>query len=232
MPAKAAEGKAVKSTIGAALRSRYLDVVASIYIYNEYRGYTSLDRVLAAVRRHCPDDPAFIAAVVRHRSDERKHYLMFKRWFERQGRMPLALDRSYGQIDWIIRFAFGCSIDEIDTDEVLAEPGGFERLCRVIVLTEERGLAQVEALLNNQAIMADPVLARIFRIVHKDEPDHFLPYRAWLERQGKPVAAWRERLADACIHKVLLWRKLPALFLDSGARRLEHWPDDGEGEPG
>jgi hypothetical protein len=33
-----------------ALRDRYLDVLASVYIYNEYRGYTSLDRVLEAVR--------------------------------------------------------------------------------------------------------------------------------------------------------------------------------------
>jgi hypothetical protein len=61
----------------AAFRDRYLQVVASIYIYNEHRGYTSLDRVLEAARRHCPEDTAFIAAVVKHRGDERKHYLMF-----------------------------------------------------------------------------------------------------------------------------------------------------------
>ena len=33
----------------AAFRARFLDVLASIYIYNEHRGYTSLDRVLEAV---------------------------------------------------------------------------------------------------------------------------------------------------------------------------------------
>jgi hypothetical protein len=38
-----------------AFRSRFLDVLASIYIYNEHRGYTSLDRVLEAVRARCPD---------------------------------------------------------------------------------------------------------------------------------------------------------------------------------
>ena len=32
------------------LRNRYLDVLGSIYIYNEHRGYTSIDRVLAAVK--------------------------------------------------------------------------------------------------------------------------------------------------------------------------------------
>ena len=29
---------------------RYLDLLGSIYIYNEHRGYTALDRVLEAVR--------------------------------------------------------------------------------------------------------------------------------------------------------------------------------------
>lgn len=67
-------------------RRRFLDVLASIYIYNEHRGYTSLDRVLEAVRVRCPDDPDFIAAIEKHRADERKHYVMFRRWFELQGR--------------------------------------------------------------------------------------------------------------------------------------------------
>ena len=31
-------------------RRRYLDLLGSIYIYNEHRGYTSIDRVLEAVR--------------------------------------------------------------------------------------------------------------------------------------------------------------------------------------
>ena len=39
-------------------RRRWLDLVASIYMYNEHRGYTALDRVLAAVRSRYPDDPA------------------------------------------------------------------------------------------------------------------------------------------------------------------------------
>ena len=63
-----------------ALRERYFDVLASIYLYNEHRGYTSLDRVLEAVRARCPDDHAFQAEITKHRADERKHYLMFRRW--------------------------------------------------------------------------------------------------------------------------------------------------------
>jgi hypothetical protein len=69
---------------------------------------------------------------------------------------------------------------------------------------------------------------RIFRIVHEDEPSHFLPYRAWLDRQERPVALWRERLADWCIHKVLLLNKLPSLFFAAGAARMTQWPDAGE----
>jgi hypothetical protein len=212
----------------AAFRARYLEVVGSIYIYNEHRGYSSLDRVLEAARRHCPDDADFIAAVVKHRADERKHYLMFKRWFERKELMPLAVDASYGHIDRFVHRIFGCGIDQLDTEAIVADPGLFEKLCRVILLTEERGLAQVEELLRNPAVLGDPVMARIFRIVEEDEPSHFLPYRRWLERQGRPVALWNERLADWCIHKILLLGKMPALFFDAGARRMEQWPDAGE----
>lgn len=70
-------------------RRRYLDLLCSIYIYNEHRGYTSIDRVLEAVRARSPDDHALIAAIEQHRADEHKHYMMFKRWFELRGQMPL-----------------------------------------------------------------------------------------------------------------------------------------------
>ena len=61
---------------------RYLDLLGSIYIYNEHRGYTAIDRVLEAIRARSPDDHELIAAVESHRADERKHYVMFRRWFE------------------------------------------------------------------------------------------------------------------------------------------------------
>ena len=214
------------SRLGDAFRERYLDILASVYIYNEYRGYTSLDRVLAAVRQYCPDDPGFIAEIERHRADEHKHYQMFRRWFERQGRMPLALDRGVGHIDRFIWRMFGCGIDDLDTAEITAEPAEFEKLCRVIMLTEQRGFRQVEVLLGNRHVRSDPVLTRIFRIVHRDEPGHFLPYRRWLERQGRVTARWQERLTDFWIHRRLLLAKLPALFLDPGLPRLTRWPHE------
>jgi hypothetical protein len=211
---------------GAGFRERYLDVLASIYIYNEHRGYTSLDRVLEAVRLRCPDDLAFQHEIEKHRADEEKHYHMFRRWFERQGRMPLQVDSGVGHIDRFIQWVFRCSIEELDTAMIVADPAEFERLCRVIMLTEQRGYRQVEIILRNRLIMSDPVMGRIFEIVHKDEPDHFLPYQHWLERQGRATARWNERAADWCIHKILMLGKLPSLFLDSGRPRMERWPDE------
>ena len=52
---------------------RYLDLLGSIYIYNEHRGYTAIDRVLHAVRARWPDDHMLIARIEKHRADERKH---------------------------------------------------------------------------------------------------------------------------------------------------------------
>ena len=47
----------------AAFRRRYLDLFGSIYIYNEHRGYTSIDRVLEAVKARAPDDTQLIADI-------------------------------------------------------------------------------------------------------------------------------------------------------------------------
>lgn len=216
-------------SIQASFRDRFLDVLASIYIYNEHRGYTSLDRVLEAVRARCPGESEFIAAVEKHRGDERKHYTMFRRWFERQGRMPLKVDRTCGHIDRFIERVFGCPIEELATADVIADGDEFEKLCRVIMLTEQRGMRQVEVLLHNPHVLSDPVMTRIFRIVEKDEPDHWIPYHEWLTANGRVTARWRERWADYWIHKSLMLAKLPALFLHAGAARLERWPDEDEG---
>ena len=44
-------------------RRRYIDLLGSIYIYNEHRGYTAIDRVLEAVRVRWPDDTALITKI-------------------------------------------------------------------------------------------------------------------------------------------------------------------------
>ena len=210
-----------------AFRARFLDVLASIYIYNEHRGYTSLDRVLEAVRARCPDDADFIAAVEKHRADEEKHYRMFKRWFELRGTMPLKVDRTCGHIDHFIESAFGCAIEDLDTAAIVADPAEFERLCRVIMITEQRGMSQVEVLLHNRHIRSDKAMKRIFEVVEKDEPSHWLPYDAWLRAHGRrPRATWRERWTDYWIHKSLMLAKLPAVFVNRRNPRLTAWPDE------
>lgn len=210
-----------------AFRQRFLDVLASIYIYNEHRGYTSLDRVLEAVRARCPDNAEFIAAVEKHRADEEKHYRMFKRWFELRGIMPLKVDRACGHIDHFIESAFGCPIEELDTDAIVADPDAFERLCRIIMITEQRGMAQVDELLRNRFILSDKAMTRIFEVVGRDEPSHWQPYDAWLRANGRrPHATWRERWTDYWIHKSLMLAKLPAVFLNRRNPRLTAWPDE------
>lgn len=185
----------------------------SIYIYNEHRGYTAIDCVLEAVQARWPDDEALIAKVRGHRSDERKHYLMFRRWFERRGAMPIAVDRTCGHIDRFVGVMFRSSIDDLDPTRVVERDDLFERLCRVISLTEKRGHRQVEILLRHPIVRGDPMLMKIFRIIERDEPSHWAPYDEWLRVHGRRFPNWWERAIDQLIHGELLFLKLPLLFL-------------------
>ena len=209
-------------------RRRYLDLLGSIYIYNEHRGYTALDRVLEAVRTHAPDDVDFIAAIEKHRADERKHYVMFQRWFERRGLMPFAVDRTFGHIDRFVGIMFRKRIDDLDTDEMFEREELFERLCRVISLTERRGYRQVDILLRNSIVRDDKILTRIFEIIEKDEPSHWAPYDGWLERHGKRPPKWWERAIDSFIHSELMVLKVPILFVMPRLRRRTAWPDTAD----
>jgi hypothetical protein len=101
-------------------------------------------------------------------------------------------------------------------------------LCRIIVLTERRGYKQVEVLLRNKAVLSDPVLTRIFRIIHKDEPSHWAPYERWLQANGRRKPAWWERRIDGLIHSELLFLKLPLLFLNPLIGRRTAWADASE----
>jgi rubrerythrin len=203
---------------------RWLDVVTAIYIYNEHRGYTALDKVLCAVRRHFPDDQRLIAEIERHRADERKHYLMFRRWFEKRGEMPLYVDRACGHIDRFVELVFARRIDDLDIDRFI-EDGHFEQLCRVISLTERRGYRQVEILLRHPRVREDRMLSKIYRIIRRDEPSHWAPYDRWIRARGGREPVWWERMIDSFIHSELLLIKLPILFLTPGLERRTSWPD-------
>jgi len=207
------------------LRNRYLDVLGSIYIYNEHRGYSSIDRVLTAVKRRWPDDAIFIAEVEKHRADERKHYLLFRRWFEKRGSMPLSVDRTCGHIDRLVRLTFGCDVDDLDHHAVAADQAQFARLCRVIMLTEQRGMRTVETLLQSPLIHGDRRLQKIFHVIEEDEPSHWMPYEGWLKRNSGGEPRWNERVADRLVHVTMLLIKLPALYLNPFVRRRREWPD-------
>lgn len=209
-------------------RNRYLDLLGSIYIYNEHRGYTALDRVLEAVRTRSPEDHEFIALIEKHRADERKHYVMFRRWYEKQGRMPLYVDRTCGHIDRFVEIMFRSTIDGLDTARLITEERQFEKLCRVISLTERRGYRQVEILLQHPIVRRDPSLIKIFNIIKQDEPSHWAPYDDWLRANGKREPKWWERAIDGFIHSELLLLKLPILFLNFGMRRRDNWADSNE----
>lgn len=204
---------------------RYLDLLGSIYIYNEHRGYTAIDRVIEAVRARGPADEDFLRSLEKHRADERKHYDMFRRWFQLRGAMPFAIDRACGHIDRFIEIVFRSSIDDLDTDAIVASDDQFERLCSVIALTERRGYRQVETLLRHPIVRGDKVLTRIFRIIKKDEPSHWRPYEAWLKRRGRRPSSWAQRRIDGMIHSELLFIKLPLLFFALGLRRRTEWAD-------
>ena len=74
---------------------------------------------------------------------------MFRRWFERRGMMPLAVDRTCGHIDRFVGIMFRSTIDDLDPMQIVGRDDLFERMCRVISLTEQRGHRQVEILLRH-----------------------------------------------------------------------------------
>ncbi len=209
----------------ALLRQRYLDVVGSIYIYNEHRGYTAIDQVIDAIRERSPSDCDLIARVELHRADERKHYMMFRRWFERRGAMPLSVNRTFGHIDRFVEIMFRKPIVTLDMRLLVEHDGLFERMFRVISLTEQRGYRQVEALLSNRLILSDPVLTKIFQIIKIDEPGHWAPYEDWLHANAKRATSWWERAIDSFIHAELLFVKVPFLFLNPWIKRSDDWLD-------
>ena len=207
-------------------RRRWLDLVASIYIYNEHRGYTALDRVLRAVRSRSPDDPSFIAEIEQHRADEYKHYLMFKRWWEKRGVMPYAIDRTCGHIDRFVEIMFRSRIDDLDEDKLIRDDRNFEKMCRVIALTERRGYRQLDILLRHPVVLRDRMLTKMFRIIRIDEPRHWSPYEGWLKARAMREPAWWERAIDGFIHSELLLLKLPILFLSPRLPRRTDWADE------
>jgi hypothetical protein len=214
----------------ASLRKRYLDLLCSVYLYNEHRGYTGLDRILAAVRETHPRGDPFIAKIEKHRADERKHYVMFQRWFERRGEMPYLVGRA-GQIDGLIEMFFGTEIDGLEADAIKSSEAKFAKLCRAIALTERRGMRLVQELLSSPLVKTDPHLIKILRVIERDEPSHWEPYEEWLRAHGHPQSRLAERIADSVANVVLVFGKFPLMLVSPALPRRTDWPDAGEVAP-
>ncbi|MFN0158783.1 MAG: ferritin-like domain-containing protein [Bacteroidota bacterium] len=209
-------------------RSRYYDVLASVYIYNEYQAYTSLERLLAAIKEKYPNDSTFIHAVSKHTQDERKHYRMFKSYFEHENRMPLAVDSMYGYIDQFVKWIFGRTLEELNERQILESDDLFFKLCRVIMMTEFRGMKQVDVLLRSGIVQRHPSLLRIFKVIEHDEPSHCFPYKRWLEERGAHLPGFEERFTDLWVHYSLMLVTMPILFLNVQSRRLAVFYDQKE----
>ncbi|HEY6171304.1 MAG TPA: ferritin-like domain-containing protein [Candidatus Kapabacteria bacterium] len=203
---------------------RYLRVLLSVYLYNEHRGYTELERLARALREKYPSEHEFIAAVEKHTEDERKHYLMFRHYFESRGEMPLAVGSSSGYIDRLVSSIFGADIDDLNPEEMVADDEKFFRLCRLIMITEFRGMKQVETILNSLLIRGNDELQRVFKIIERDEPSHWQPYEKWLRTHGSNEPSFREKAADVVTHYMLVTIKLPLLFCNPFGKRLTKFP--------
>jgi hypothetical protein len=209
---------------GKAFRERFYHVVASVYLYNEYTGWQGLERLLEAVKSRMPEEREFISVIAKHAADERKHYFLFRRYFQNEGKMPLRVDATFGYVDQFIRLIFRKPLDRLDPAAILRDDRQFFRMCRLIMMTEFRGMEQVAALLGNRLIRRNPDLEKIYRVIEKDEPSHCLPYQRWLETKGGHQPGWEERITDLWIHYSLMFLKIPLLFLRFGAPRLAHFP--------
>lgn len=207
--------------------NHFHDVLLSVYIYNEYQGYSKLEDLLEAIKTKYPEEIEFQQAVKKHIGDERKHYLFFKNYFEKKNQKPFRVGPRFGYVDNFIRLVFKCSIENLDQEAIINDEQQFFKLCRVIMMTEERGIREVRSLLKNRWVKKDPWIIKIFGIVEKDEPSHFEPYRKWLKKYNRADRpGFREKLIDFWIHWSLILVKIPFLYLNVFKKRLTAFPAD------
>jgi hypothetical protein len=204
-----------------ALKTRLHDVIASVYLYNEYTGYMELEKLIEALKVKYPAEVDFIQAVEKHCNDERKHYLMFRNYFKKRGYMPYKIDKTYGYVDLFIQHIFKKPIEDLNREEILHNDQLFFKLCRLIMMTEFRGMKQVDVLLKSRKIKDNPGLVKIFKVIERDEPWHCYPYQYWLQKWGKSLPRFQEKITDLWIHYSLVWVKIPLLVVNWRLKRMD-----------
>lgn len=202
------------------LSSRLYDVLVSVYIYNEYTGYIELEKLVSSLKEKYPEEHDFIKAVEKHCDDEKKHYLMFRNYFKKNNRMPFKIGPTYGYVDLFINHIFKRPIDELDRDEIVGNDQLFFKLCRLVMMTEFRGMKQVHELLKLEPIKKHQILYKIFKVVERDEPSHCYPYQYWLQKHNSHQPQFQEKVTDLWIHYSLSIIKIPFLFLNFRLSRM------------
>ena len=202
------------------ITQRFIDLVLSVYLYNEWRGYVQMEGMLIPQLEAKPDiDPNFLAAVKKHCADEKKHYGMFKGWFFANGRMPFEVGKSIGYFDALTRVLIG----KKNAEKTVLDDKTFAKLCRAIVLTEYRGINQVGTMLKWRSIKRDERLHRIFQVIEQDEPSHFIPYSKWLKEKGHRSPSVMEKVADFIVHYSIASLVIPVHFLNFRLKRIEQF---------
>jgi hypothetical protein len=197
---------------------RLKELILSVYLYNEWRGYLQLETdLIPRLERDGRFDPEFVKGVRKHAADEKKHYGMFKGWFKERGRMPYAVGPAVGYFDALFTRLVGPSSD------LVSSPDHFARLCRAVVTTERRGIHQLNGLLGMGFVRTDCRLTRVLEVIRKDEPSHFVPYERWLARNGYAGPSLRERFADCLVHYSIALFVIPVLFLNPRLKRLKQY---------
>jgi len=205
------------------LKTRLYDILVSVYLYNEYTGYCELEKLISALKEKYKNEHEFIKAVEKHCDDERKHYLMFRNYFIKNERMPYRIGPTYGYVDLFIKHIFKQSIEDLSREDIIQNEQSFFQLCRLIMMTEFRGMKQVDLLLKLRLIKNHSGLSKIFKIIERDEPSHCYPYQYWLKKHNNHIPGFKEKLTDLWIHYSLSLLKIPFLFLNYKLPRMKEF---------
>ncbi|MBI3294538.1 MAG: hypothetical protein HYZ71_07375 [Deltaproteobacteria bacterium] len=206
------------------LKERFLDLILSLYSYNEYQGYRQLEGLIDELtcRTLVPD--WFLEGMRKHANDEKKHYQMFKHYFANEGRMPFDVSRSIGQYDLLVRLVMGVWPPSLG-ERIFNEADVLPQLARLIIATEIRGLKEVRKILGWRWIQEHQRLKNIFTVIEADEPSHYLPYEAWLKATGARLPGSRERFWDHALHLFLSVCVIPVHFFNPFLKRRTQFQD-------
>lgn len=204
---------------------RIQDVILSFYLFNEFRGYVQLDRLVNTLQRLRPEESDFVSEIAKHAADERKHYVLFCQYFRHENRMPFKVGMETGYFDLLAKTFLGKGTDSLSEEAIARDNVTFARLCRTVVTTEKRGIKQIDALLASPWFTHHPHLRQIFMVIRKDEPSHFEPYEAWLKKNNqRPPGLW-EGLWERVWHYAIALFVFPYYLLNPFAKRCEKFPD-------